>query len=58
MRRAHSSSSNASSRKTRGALIYTLRVEDPQHQTGERKAYATICPQYVRSPLGMPLPAP
>jgi hypothetical protein len=43
----------SSSRKMLGALVYTLRVEDPEHQTAPRKAYTTICPQYVRSPLGM-----
>ena len=39
------------SRKTLGALLFTLRIEDPKHQTGERKAVPIICPQYLRSPL-------
>ena len=37
--------------KTSGALLYTLRVEDPANQTAQPKTYEAICPLYIHSPL-------
>lgn len=37
--------------KTSGAILYTLRVEDPANQTAPPQAYQAICPLYIRSPL-------
>ena len=37
--------------KTAGAILYTLRVEDPTNQTALPKAYQTICPLYICNPL-------
>ena len=44
--------------KTSGAILYTLRVEDPGNQTAPPKAYDTICPLYVCNPLSESPPAP
>ena len=50
---ASSSSSRemTSKRKTSGALLYTLRVEDPSNQTAPPRAYEVICPLYIWNPL-------
>ncbi|BDA46401.1 Uncharacterized protein YGR266W [Coccomyxa sp. Obi] len=37
--------------KTSGALVYQLRVEDPEHMQAEPKAYTVICPVFVWNPL-------
>ncbi len=37
--------------KTSGAILYTLRVEDPADQTAPPRAYEAICPLYVCNPL-------
>ena len=37
--------------KTSGALLYTLRVEDPTNQTAPPQLYKTYCPLYIYSPL-------
>ena len=37
--------------KTSGALLYTLRVEDPTNQTAPPQLYKTYCPLYIHSPL-------
>lgn len=37
--------------KMSGALLYTLRVEDPEQQLAAPKTYVTICPQFVWNPL-------
>lgn len=37
--------------KTSGALLYTLRVEDPTNQTAPPRAYEVICPLYIWNPL-------
>lgn len=41
--------------KLSGALLYTLRVEDAEHQEAEPKSYTTICPRFVWNPLRAPL---
>lgn len=50
---ASSSSSRemTSKHKTSGALLYTLRVEDPTNQTAPPGAYEVICPLYIWNPL-------
>ena len=40
--------------KTSGALLYTLRVEDPINQTAPPQAYKIYCPLYIHSPLSEP----
>lgn len=37
--------------KTSGALLYTLRVEEPANQTNPPKAYHVYCPLYIWNPL-------
>jgi hypothetical protein len=37
--------------KTAGALVFTLRVEDPDRQEAEPNLYPIICPTYVWNPL-------
>ncbi len=44
--------------KASGALLYTLRVEDPANQTAQPTAYEAICPLYIYKPLGESPPVP
>ena len=42
--------------KTYGAILYTLRVEDPAKQAAPPQEYTTICPLYINNPLSELVP--